>query len=149
MSQTLHDSIEKGFATRIASHENGQECTSCKNIFSTGEKVYRINKKDNTTIQCTSLHCFREQGGKIDEYQINTVIGPKPQGTSIVSSVASSTAPITPDAEYESKVMKEFYNIHGIGEILLKNVKSVFDDEDPDKLYTYMKMIDHNISKST
>lgn len=77
MSQTLHDSVEKGYATRIADYENGEECVSCKNIFSTDEKVYRINKKDDTIIQCTSLLCFREQGGEIDEYQINTIIGSK------------------------------------------------------------------------
>jgi len=140
MSQTLHDSIENGYAARIAEYENGQECTSCKNIFSTGEKVYRINKKDDTIIQCTSLHCFREQGGEIDEYQINTVIGPKSQDTSIV--------PAKQDADFESKVIEQYHRIHEIEEILLKKFKVTFEGENPSKLGMYMKMIEDNLKKN-
>lgn len=140
MSQLLHDSIEKGFATRITNNEKGQECVSCKNIFSTGDKVYRINKTNGTTIQCTSLHCFREQGGKIDEYQINTVIGPKPQDL--------ITAPSKQDADFESKVIQQYHHIHGIEEILWKNFKGAFEGENPAKLGMYMKMIDDNLKNT-
>ena len=138
MSQTLHDSIEKGYATRIADYESGQQCVSCENLFSVGEKIYRINKTDDTIIQCTSLLCFREQGGEIDEYQINTIIGSKPQ----LTTQTKSATPTKQDVDFESKVIQQYHRIHGIEEILLKNFKVAFEGENPAKLGMYMKMID-------
>jgi len=135
MSDIIHDSIERGYATRIAEYENGQACITCNNVFSTGDKVYRINKEDGTTIQCTSMFCFKKQGGEISEYQINTVIAPKPK----------STIPTKQDVDFENKVIEQYHRIHGIEGILRRNFKDVFENDNPAKLGMYMKMIDDNI----
>lgn len=77
MTQQIHETKNVGYATRITPEEANQACLGCANKFSTGEKVYRMHKDNGTTVQCSSMKCFEKQGGKIDEYQINTIVSPK------------------------------------------------------------------------
>lgn len=77
MSNQIQETKNVGYATRVTSQEAGEACLGCGNKFSTHEKVYRMHKENGTTIQCSSVQCFEKQGGKIDEYQINTIIPPK------------------------------------------------------------------------
>ena len=77
MSSQIWDTVDVGYATRILENEVNEECLGCGNKFALKEKVYMMHKKNGTTIYCTSLECFKKQGGHIDEYQITTVISRK------------------------------------------------------------------------
>lgn len=138
MSTQLYDCIDTGFATRILSDEAGITCLGCNNLFSEKDKVYMMNKKNGTTIMCSSLACFEKQGGSIDEYQITTIVARKPKV------ITSNVQPQNKD--FTAQVINRYNRINQIETILLKNYPSEFEDiSQRAKLGMYMKMIDDNI----
>ncbi len=138
MSTQLYDCIDTGFATRILSSEAGTTCLGCNNLFSEKDKVYMMNKKNGTTIMCSSLDCFEKQGGRIDEYQITTIVARKSKV--IIPNVQPQ------NKDFTAKVIAQYNRINQIETILLQNYPSEFKDvSQRAKLGMYMKMIDDNI----
>ncbi len=127
----LWDQIDVGYATRIAKHEAGTACNNCANKFSTNEKVYRMHCKDGQIIQCTSLACFKDQGGKIDEYQINTVIAPKP----------ADVKTVTPHNPGDDKILEICDATYHIEKLLSEKRPNIFAGTHDSKLGMYVKIV--------
>lgn len=135
MSTQLYDCIDKGFATRILPDEAGTACLGCNNLFSENDKVYMMNKKNGTTIMCSSLDCFKKQGGDIDEYQITTIVARKPKIIKVQKQTQSTS---------KDKIISEYYRLHEIEDTLLQVEQNQEFSTNGSKLGMYMKMIDDN-----
>lgn len=146
MSSQTWEIIGKGFATRVLHKEAGSSCVECNNIFSENEKIYMMKNSDNTYIMCSSMLCFVKQGGKIDEYQTNTIISrksieEKPQ------SIPAKLDGIKPDSTIKGKVVNVYHYLHEIEDTLLEEERNKEFSTNGSKLGLYIKMAEEIIHR--
>ena len=147
MSVQLWETINVGYVTYVLENEINQACLGCANKLTRGQKIFIMHKENGTTIMCSNQTCFEKQGGYIDEYQTNTIITRKGTTRKGTTTNDKPTSIHSPDADFEDRVMIEFYRIDKIQNILLENVGKKFDGN-PAKLGMYMKMIDDGMQKN-
>ena len=142
MSTQIVHCIDKGFATRILPDEAGTTCLGCNNLFSENDKVYMMNKKNGTTIMCSSLYCFKKQGGDIDDYQQTTIISRK---SKVSKQTQSVTQRVVSKDKIIDKIIGEYHRLHEIEDTLLEVEQNQEFSTNGSKLGMYMKMIDDNV----